>query len=94
MPKSLHTPRHRQLLDLLVNARKATGLTQAAVASALGRPQSFVAKYENGERRIDVVELIDITAALGTTPANILAQIGSTELVSKRSPPKATRRKR
>ena len=81
MPKSLHTPRHLQLLDLLVNAQKATGMTKAVVARALGRPQSFVAKHENGERRIDIVEFIDITAALETTPANILAKIVRSERI-------------
>ncbi len=84
MSKSLRTPRQRQFQVLLVNARKAKGMTQAAVAAALGQPQSFVAKYENGERRIDVIEFIDIAAALGITPADILAQIGPPERTSRR----------
>lgn len=75
MPKSLRSPRHERLLWLLVQARKARGLTQADVASALGKPQSFVAKYENGERRIDVVELIDIAHVLGASPATILSEL-------------------
>ncbi|WP_443018981.1 helix-turn-helix domain-containing protein [Sphingomonas sp.] len=54
---------------------KAKGLTQAELADALGKPQSFVAKYENGERRIDVVEFVDITAALGVSTAGLLARI-------------------
>jgi len=44
----------------LIQARKSAGLTQQAVADVLGKPQSFVAKYENGERRLDVVEFIRI----------------------------------
>jgi len=47
MPKSLRTPRQELLQSLLADARKAKGMTQADVAKALGKPQSFVAKYEN-----------------------------------------------
>ncbi|WP_221205081.1 helix-turn-helix domain-containing protein [Brevundimonas mediterranea] len=50
-------------------------MTQADVAAALGKPQSFVAKYENGERRIDVVEFVDITIALQVAAADILARL-------------------
>lgn len=75
MQKSLRTPRQILLQSLLVEARKAKGLTQAELAEALNKPQSFVAKYENGERRIDVVEFVDITAALGVSAANLLARI-------------------
>ena len=42
----------------MIAARKAAGLTQHALARRLGRPQSFVAKYEGGERRLDVVEFV------------------------------------
>ncbi|MFG1403814.1 MULTISPECIES: helix-turn-helix domain-containing protein [unclassified Xanthobacter] len=75
MQKSLRTPRQILLQSLLVEARKAKGLTQAELADALGKPQSFVAKYENGERRIDVVEFVDITAVLGIAANDLLAKI-------------------
>ncbi|MCX5512874.1 XRE family transcriptional regulator [Kaistia algarum] len=75
MQKSLRTPRQILLQSLLVEARKAKGLTQAELAEALNKPQSFVAKYENGERRIDVVEFVDITSALGVSTADFLARI-------------------
>lgn len=84
MQKSLRTPRQQLLLTLLVEARKERNLTQADVAAALGKPQSFVAKYENGERRIDVVELVDIAAALNISSADILAQIESATDARKR----------
>jgi transcriptional regulator with XRE-family HTH domain len=42
----------------MIAARKDANFTQVALAEALGKPQSFVAKYENGERRLDVVEFI------------------------------------
>ena len=75
MQKSLRTPRQILLQSLLVEARKAKGLTQAELADALGKPQSFVAKYENGERRIDVVEFVDITAVLAISTSDLLAKI-------------------
>ncbi|MCF6110266.1 MULTISPECIES: helix-turn-helix domain-containing protein [Mesorhizobium] len=71
MPKSLRSPRHR-FLGQLIFLRKAKGLTQEQVAEKLGRPQFFVAKYEGGERRLDVIEFLDVTAALDTDPCEIL----------------------
>lgn len=53
-------------------ARQAAGLTQAQVAARVNRPQSFVAKYEQGERRLDVVEFLDLTEAIGTDPFRLL----------------------
>ena len=50
---------YRLFLTRLREARQAAGLTQADVASKLRRPQSFVSKCESGERRVDVVELMD-----------------------------------
>lgn len=75
MQKSLRTPRQILLQSLLVNARKAKGLTQAELADALGKPQSFVAKYERGERRLDVVEFVDVTSVLSVSAGDLLAKI-------------------
>ena len=88
MQKSLRTPRQQLLQYLLVEARKAKGLTQADVADALGKPQSFVAKYENGERRVGVVEFVDIAVALEVSAAEILSKIESAD----RGPKKSRRR--
>lgn len=75
MQKSLRTPRQRLLQTLLVDARKTKGMTQVELADALNKPQSFVAKFENGERRIDVIEFIDIAAALGIPTADLISKI-------------------
>jgi len=75
MGKSIHSPQHQKLRELLAAARKKAGLTQAEVAQLLGRPQSFVAKYEGGERRLDVVELIEIARALKVDPARIVRAV-------------------
>ncbi len=52
--------------------RRKAGLTQAELAKRLKKPQSFVAKYEGGERRIDVLEFIDITQAMRAEPTKLL----------------------
>ncbi|WP_244839656.1 helix-turn-helix domain-containing protein [Mesorhizobium sp. 131-2-5] len=52
-------------------------MTQAQVAEKLGRPQSFVAKYEGGERRLDIIEFLDVTAVLEADPCGILLSLRS-----------------
>jgi len=67
MPKPNRQEQYRAFLKRLRAAREASGLTQAEVARSLGRPQSFVAKCEVGERRVDVVELARFGAIYGKT---------------------------
>lgn len=50
-------------------------MTQGEVAARLGKPQSFVAKYENGERKLDVVEFCDVARALGDDPVALLSEL-------------------
>ncbi len=57
----------------LKEARVAAGLRQVDVADALGRPQSYVAKIESGERKVDFVEVLDLCAVIGLDPT-VLAQ--------------------
>jgi len=57
------TARQEHLQCLLRALRKKRGLTQVELAQKLGRPQSFVSKYESGERRLDILELQDICKA-------------------------------
>jgi len=59
----------------LVETRKAAGLTQVEVAEALGKPQSFVSKYERGERRLDVIEFFDVALAIGIDPFEFLRSL-------------------
>lgn len=75
MRKSLRTPEHAHLIALLKQERHQVGLTQQELAHRLGTPQSFVAKYEGGERRLDVVELLAITRALDIDPFELLARL-------------------
>lgn len=72
------TKRHlyESLQKALVQTRQSKGLTQAEIAERLGRPQSFVSKYESGERRLDVIEFLGVCQALSIKPVNILNKIG------------------
>lgn len=74
--KSNFTRDYAVFLEVLLRARKRRGLTQSAVAASLGKPQSFVAKYESGERRLDVVEFCHIAKVLRENPASLLREMG------------------
>ena len=75
MLKSLRTLRQERLQALLAQVRKARKLTQSDVAERLDRPQSFIAKYEGGERRLDVVEFVEAAEALETNPCALLSNL-------------------
>ena len=75
MTKSLHTPQYEHFRLLMVLAREQAGLTQAQVANMLNKPQSFVSKYEMGERRIDIVEFVQLCRVIGIDPLSIFNAI-------------------
>ncbi len=66
MARSLHDDRYVALVTALIDLRDRAGLTQQDVADRLGRPQSFVAKYETLQRRLDAIELVDVVLAIGS----------------------------
>lgn len=68
MPRTLSSPRHRALRDFLVQKRKKAGLTQHELAALLERPQSYVASIETAQRRVDLVELLELAEALRFDP--------------------------
>lgn len=67
MRKTLHSAEQKQLRKLLRQVRLGAGLRQADLAKVLGKPQSFISKFESGERRIDVLELRQVCEAIGIT---------------------------
>jgi transcriptional regulator with XRE-family HTH domain len=67
MEKSIFTTDHRKLQRLLKQVRLGAGLRQEDLADLLGKPQSFVSKYEKGDRRVDLVELRQICLAVGVS---------------------------
>jgi transcriptional regulator with XRE-family HTH domain len=75
MTKTIFSQEYKRLCWLLIEARREQGFTQEDVATALGRPQSFVSKYERGERRLDVIEFLEVTHFLGVDPHSIIRQL-------------------
>ena len=73
--KSVFTREYAKFLDVLVEARKAADLSQQGLANKLGRPQSFVSKYERGERRLDVIEFLHVANAIGLSAADTIAKL-------------------
>ena len=74
--KSIHSKEYHQALEALVAARKERHIFQADLADKLGRPQSFVSKFEARERRLDVVEFVAVCRALGENPVTLLLKAG------------------
>lgn len=77
MVKTLGTPRHQSLIAMLVEKREASGLTQTQLATRLGEYQSFVARLESGQRRVDVIEFIDLANILGFDPAAAIKRLSA-----------------
>lgn len=63
---------YENLHSALIETRRSKGLTQTELARRLGKHQSFVSKYESGERRLDVVEFLEVCHALSVRPAGLL----------------------
>jgi transcriptional regulator with XRE-family HTH domain len=75
MKRRGYAPVYEKLAALLHEERLQAGLTQAQLAAKLNRPQSFVAKYERGERQLDVVEFLLVTRALGASASRLLRRL-------------------
>ncbi|MCL3880711.1 helix-turn-helix transcriptional regulator [Marivita sp. GX14005] len=80
MGRTLRSPGHLALMAALKQARLDAGLTQTELAIRLERPQSFVAKYENGERKVEVVEFVQIVSAIGCDGHAVLDVVARAEL--------------
>jgi transcriptional regulator with XRE-family HTH domain len=75
LTKSVFSRKYDLFRRLLITARKDVPLTQVELAQRLGKPQSFISKYENGERRLDIAEFIDVAQAMGIDPRLILDRL-------------------
>jgi hypothetical protein len=75
MRRWVSSPSYKSAITTLVKARHQAGKTQREVATMIGKPPSFVAKVETGERRLDFVEFIVLARALGNDPATLLGEI-------------------
>ncbi len=75
MDKTLYSKHQQTLLGLLRELRQAAGLRQQELADAISEPQSFVSKVENGERRLDILELRVICQALRISLADFVVML-------------------
>lgn len=71
---------YRVAISVVSDARKQAGLTQRDLAERLGKPPSFVAKIETGERRLDLVEFVAIARALNLSPAEFIGRVDAAML--------------
>lgn len=75
MTKSVFTDQYQTFLSMLVKERKKANLTQVQLATTLKKPQSFISKYEKGERRLDVIEFLDIARAIGFDETHFIEKL-------------------
>ena len=69
-------PEHYKVVGACLAAvRRRANVTQQELAARLGKPQSFVSEYERGQRRVDLIELLVISRALGVDPVELFVEI-------------------
>jgi transcriptional regulator with XRE-family HTH domain len=73
--RHLRTPRHRRLIEEIVRAREAAGLSQRELAKVLKRSPSYVSKFEAAERRLEVCEFTELCEALGVDAPDLLRRV-------------------
>jgi transcriptional regulator with XRE-family HTH domain len=74
-PRPQHDPRYQRLAGLLLESRKAAGLTQNQLGALVGRTQTYVAKVERCSRRIDPIEMVVWIKACKAEPKNFFAKV-------------------
>jgi DNA-binding transcriptional regulator YiaG len=79
--KSISQPAYQAMCRRLRRLRERAGLTQTQLAARIGTGQKFVSEYERGQRRLDILELRAITAAIGGPAAAIVAQLDALDAV-------------
>ncbi|MEH1889241.1 MAG: helix-turn-helix transcriptional regulator [Nostoc sp.] len=75
MPKSVFSEEYNRFCQLLIEARKAAKLTQAELSAKLELPQSYVSKYERGERRLDLIEFLQVAQVLEIDPLAFIEEL-------------------
>ncbi|EBJ1007633.1 XRE family transcriptional regulator [Salmonella enterica] len=72
---SVYSTEYQMVIKALREARVAGHITQEELGKALGRPQSFIAKVENGERRLDIIEFVHLCRLVGIDPVSIINKL-------------------
>lgn len=72
---TIHRDEYKTLIRLIVEERKKAGLAQREVARRIGLPQSTLWLIEKGERRLDALEFLNLSVAIGYEPAMVLQEV-------------------
>lgn len=72
MVKTIYQEPYLRLVQALVQARKNAGLTQTQVAEKLSKPQSYIAKVEGADRKLDVMEFVELCEAIHQNPSELI----------------------
>jgi len=75
MPKSLFTGAHTHLVDVLIDARRRSGLTQTELAVRVGKDQKYISLIERSQRRVDVLEFYALAKALNVDPVRLYGSL-------------------
>ncbi|HBF33623.1 TPA: transcriptional regulator [Candidatus Sumerlaeota bacterium] len=75
MKKSIYSPEQKKLQKLLQRLRAESGLSQVMMAKLLEKPQSFISKYETGERRLDILEIRHLCHVLHITLSQFVEEL-------------------
>ncbi len=75
MPAHFRSRRHQRLAELLVQYRREADLKQTDVAAKLGKYQPLITNMESGQRRIDVVELLELAEIIGFDPHELIDEL-------------------
>ena len=75
MPKSVFSGSHSLVVQVLIDARRKAGLTQAEVASRIGKDQTYISLIERSQRRVDVLEFYALARAMNADPVELYAQV-------------------
>lgn len=78
MSKSIFDGAHAQLIEIMLAARRRSGLTQAELAAKVGKDQTFISLIERCQRRVDVLEFIALARAMGEDPQRLFAEVIAT----------------
>lgn len=76
MVRQYGTPQHEELRRLLIGERERAGLTQMELSRRLRWSRQTVSKIETGEKRVTVVELLELAEAIGFDPMAALRRVG------------------
>lgn len=84
---------HKLVGKELRACRLSAGIRQDDLAALLKKPQSFVSSYETGQRRIDLLEFLEITQAIGADPRKLFERIAGLAQRKTRKNAKPTKRR-